>query len=149
MKFDPEISYILDTISSELSQEKSREYSFLNAISYYKQRKFFEAHEIFEFQWKKEEGAMKLFIQALIQVSVAMNKIHVKPNLIGAKSQLEKAMEKIDKLLHEGKFKQDSIHLVHAFFNDLKEIHSLIENKELLLEFPIPEINEEFRNYII
>lgn len=62
--------------------------------------KYFEAHEILEFQWKKEKDEMKLFLQALVQICIAMNKIWVKPNFKGAKSLASKALNKLN-ILHE------------------------------------------------
>ena len=82
MKFDPDVYPILEKISKHSTPED------------------FEAHEVWEFQWKKETGDCKLFIQSLIQISVAMNKIYVNVNLVGALSQTNLALEKL-KLLEE------------------------------------------------
>ncbi len=104
MKFDPEVNPILEKISSTTSPEETRDFAFEQGILFYKRKKFFETHEIFEFQWKKEKDEFKLFLQALIQISIAMNKIFVNPNLVGAKSQSEKAVSKLKDLLEKNFF---------------------------------------------
>lgn len=100
MKFDPDVYPILEKISKHSTPEETREYAFLHALDFFRNKKYFEAHEVWEFQWKKETGDCKLFIQSLIQISVAMNKIYVNVNLVGALSQTNLALEKL-KLLEE------------------------------------------------
>lgn len=100
MKFDPDVYPILEFINKNPNAEETREYAFKYAINFYNEKKYFEAHEVWEFQWRKEEGDFKLFIQALIQIAVAMNKLYVNVNLAGALSQTKLALEKM-KLLEQ------------------------------------------------
>lgn len=93
MKFDIEVNPILEFISNHPKALDTREYAFSQAIDFYNRKKYFEAHEILEFQWKKEQGNQKIFLQALIQISVAMNKVFVNVNLVGALSQARLALE--------------------------------------------------------
>jgi hypothetical protein len=104
MKFDPEVTPILEYLQSIKNPDSTRDFAFQKGVEFYKRAKFFEAHEIFEFQWKKEEGELKLFQQALIQICIAMNKIFVNVNHIGAESQLIKAKDKLESLLNKNFF---------------------------------------------
>jgi len=51
---------------------------------------FYEAHEVLEDVWRAEAGPHKLFLQALIQVAVALHH-HSTGNIVGAKSLLKRA----------------------------------------------------------
>lgn len=55
---------------------------------------FFEVHEILEAQWVKETGAVKRFLQGLIQIAVAFYHLE-NHNLRGAQSLLQDGLEKI------------------------------------------------------
>ena len=104
MKFDPEVTPILEYLQSIKDPDLTRDFAFEKGVEFYSRSKFFEAHEIFEFQWKKEIGELKLFQQALIQICIAMNKIFVNINHIGAESQLIKAKDKLESLLNKNFF---------------------------------------------
>lgn len=59
--------------------------------------KYFEAHDCWEEAWQEETGAEKLFLQALIQISVAL--YHASSdNFTGATGLLEKAGSKLKQL---------------------------------------------------
>lgn len=123
LKFDPEVTPICQLISSKPSPGETREYAFTEAIRFYKNKKYFEAHEIFEFQWKKEKGNAKIFLQALIQICVSMNKVFVNINRRGALSQASLAFEKLKVIKNSSDF----------FFVNPTIIDSLLENLEKLI----------------
>lgn len=59
------------------------------------ERRFWEAHEIWEFFWHEmPPDDTRLFFHALIQVAMAWYKLYDAPNIIGAHSLLTKALEK-------------------------------------------------------
>lgn len=59
--------------------------------------KYFEAHDCWEEAWQEETGTGKMFLQALIQISVAL--YHASSdNFSGAVSLLEKAGSKLNQL---------------------------------------------------
>lgn len=114
MKFDAEVALILNKIQSQNDPEPTREYAFTHAITFYNRNQYFEAHEIFEFQWKKEKGHQKIYIQALIQICISMNKVFIKVNHVGALSQAKLAREKL-LLLLENNYTIE----IHNYLQDL------------------------------
>ncbi len=127
MKFDPEINPILEHIRNYPDPVDTREYAFIHAIGFYNRKKYFEAHEVFEFQWKKESGSRKIFIQALIQISVAMNKLFVNVNLKGAFSQANLALEKLQSIQTNHSFSAEKKAYLLALIENLKELAILLE----------------------
>ncbi len=55
---------------------------------------FFEVHEVLEPQWMQEQGAVKKFLQGLIQIAVAFYHLE-RGNLAGARSLLHEGLMKI------------------------------------------------------
>ena len=55
---------------------------------------FFEVHEVLEPEWMKEQGAIKIFLQGLIQIAVAFHHLG-RGNLAGARSLLHEGLIKI------------------------------------------------------
>ena len=55
---------------------------------------FFEVHEVLEPQWMQEQGAVKKFLQGLIQIAVAFYHLE-RGNLAGARSLLHEGLIKI------------------------------------------------------
>ncbi len=94
MEFDPEILAILDRIKTSGSADSSFDYAWKEGRRLYQDGRYFEVHEVFEFQWKKETGPRKLLFHGWIQLAISLNKIFVKPNIRGAKMQAEKARQK-------------------------------------------------------
>ncbi|HMV41853.1 MAG TPA: DUF309 domain-containing protein [Leptospiraceae bacterium] len=131
MKFDPEVNPILDAIAAKEDPDSTREYAFEKALEFYKKNKFFEAHEIFEFQWKKEFGVQKLYLQALIQISVSMNKVFVNVNLVGAESQAKLAREKLLKVLNSP-ISKEATEYIKNILESLDEWIDWIQKKESL-----------------
>lgn len=128
MKFDPEVNPILDYIKSSDQGVDTRKYAFEHGVQFYNRKKYFEAHEIFEFQWKKEFGNLKIFIQALIQISVAMNKLYVNINLKGAISQAKLALEKLLKLKSSNCFTLKGSSYSGELIENLQELIFLLES---------------------
>ena len=144
MKFDIEVNPILEFISNHPNALDTREYAFARAIDFYNRKKYFEAHEIFEFQWKKEQGNQKLFLQALIQISVAMNKVYVNVNLVGAWSQARLALEKLLFLKSNAPDLKNKLACLEVIVKNLKRLIDIIERKELdTSDYAPPELVPE------
>jgi uncharacterized protein len=62
----------------------------------YRGREFFLAHEHWEDVWRACEGPERLFLQALIQVAVAMHHFS-RGNRAGAASLLRRSLSKLEK----------------------------------------------------
>ena len=129
MKFDPEINPILDYISSKSEPEPTRTYSFKEGIKLFEEKKFFECHEVFEFQWRKETGNWKLYTQAIIQLAISLNKVYNKPNIRGSRMQAEKSLDKLNRI--------SELDLTQ---NGIKVIENLKENLKILLSCHRTEI---------
>ena len=65
-------------------------------LACYRNQDFFEAHEHWEDVWNNLAGLEKTFLQALIQVTVAMHH-HQRGNRAGAESLLRRALAKLDR----------------------------------------------------
>ena len=63
---------------------------FARGLELFNRSEFYEAHEVLEDVWRSETGPHKLFLQGLIQVSVALHH-HSTGNVIGARSVLARA----------------------------------------------------------
>lgn len=63
-------------------------------LACYRNREFFETHEHWEEAWNHLRDPERLFVQALIQVTVAMHHFH-NANRPGAFSLLERAQRKL------------------------------------------------------
>jgi uncharacterized protein len=148
LKFDPEVNPILEKISSIPTPIPTRDFAFEKGIEFYKKRKFFETHEIFEFQWKKEKDELKLFMQALIQVAIAMNKVFINPNLIGAKSQSEKAISKLEELSRKKFFTEEGILFSKILISNLSELVNLIDKNLELNSYKEISFEFEYKNLI-
>ena len=61
--------------------------TFQRGITLFNQGRFFDAHEVLEELWRPARGRRRRFLQALIQVAVALHH-HARGNLIGARSLL-------------------------------------------------------------
>ena len=65
-------------------------------LACYRNQEFFEAHEHWEDVWNNLTGLEKIFLQALIQVTVAMHHYQQR-NLPGAQSLLRRALQKLER----------------------------------------------------
>ena len=65
-------------------------------LACYRNREFFETHEHWEMVWNGLVDPEKLFVQALIQVTVAMHH-YQQANRAGAFSLLQRALRKLEK----------------------------------------------------
>lgn len=148
MKFDPEVNPILEKISSIISPNETRDFAFEQGILFYHRKKFFETHEIFEFQWKKEKDELKLFLQALIQISIAMNKVFINPNLVGAKSQSEKAVSKLKELLNKNFFTTEGTLLINQFILNLENLIFKLNSNLELNDFQEPNFGFNYKQII-
>lgn len=61
----------------------------------YRAGEFFLAHEHWEDAWRAQQGAEKPFLQALIQIAVAMHHFQ-RGNCIGAASLLTRALRRLE-----------------------------------------------------
>lgn len=68
---------------------------FAQAIHYFNNRYFFEAHDVFEEIWMEEPGRSRRFYQGLVQLATGFYHLSMK-NLNGAASQLSKGVEKLN-----------------------------------------------------
>jgi len=57
---------------------------------------FFEAHEIWEEQWRRDQGPSHLFLQGLIQVAAGLHH-YQNGNVRGAAALLRKALDKLQR----------------------------------------------------
>ena len=65
-------------------------------LACYRNEEFFETHEHWEEVWNQLAGSERLFLQALIQVSVAMHHYR-RENRPGAHSLLQRALGKLER----------------------------------------------------
>ena len=68
---------------------------FYKGVNTFNNGQFYDAHEILEELWSEYKLHDRIFIQGLIQVSVAFYHLQ-NNNLNGTKSMLKKALKKID-----------------------------------------------------
>jgi predicted metal-dependent hydrolase len=68
---------------------------FLRGIEHFNRREFFEAHEIWEDQWRDDDGPTRLFIQGLIQAAICLHHLG-NGNLRGAKKLYVKSRGYLD-----------------------------------------------------
>jgi uncharacterized protein len=68
---------------------------FDRGIAEYNRGEYFEAHDTWEELWRETRGDERLFYQALIQAAVGLYHLS-RGNLPGAKSQLKKAVAKLE-----------------------------------------------------
>lgn len=67
---------------------------YLRGIELFNRGEFFEAHEVLEDVWRAAPGPEKLFLQGLIQISVAFVH-HSRGNITGARSLLKRACKNL------------------------------------------------------
>ena len=75
------------------SEQKYKEKLFIDGINYFNDKNFYDAHEIWEELWNEYRIKDSIFIQGLIQVSVAYFHI-TNSNLKGARSLFKKSLPK-------------------------------------------------------
>jgi lipoyl(octanoyl) transferase len=86
-----------DKVSNILYKSVLPQTGFRLGHLYFHEGRFWEAHEAWEMVWHRYHiGDYRTFLQGLIQLAMAMYKIFEKPNLIGAKSLLNKSYEKLN-----------------------------------------------------
>ena len=69
---------------------------YRRGIELFNQRKFFDAHEVWEDVWRETIGPRKKFLQGLIQVAVAFHH-HSTGNVVGACSLMERGRRNLEK----------------------------------------------------
>lgn len=140
---------LFETITATSDPETTVDFAYQNAERLFRSGKYFEAHEVLEFQWKKESGERKIFFQALIQLSVALHKIFVKPNGRGARMQAERSREKLnslylsDVLSEFGRGETETLLRVLDRLLELFEADEPVSDK--LSAFSIPRMPEDWR----
>ena len=86
-----------------MNEEEKKEQLFSDGLRAYEEKKFFEAHELWEELWSEYYLADRTLIQGLIQLTVSF--VHLgNGNLNGAKSLLNKSAEKFSSFsgVHRG-----------------------------------------------
>ena len=95
-------------------------------LACYRSSEFFETHEHWESAWNRLEGLEKLFLQGLIQVTVAMHH-YQRGNFAGALSLLRRALEKFAQV--PGDFGGIDVEVlsidVRAWLSSLENGHSI------------------------
>lgn len=140
---------LFDVITATPDPEKTVDFAYQNAKQLFQRGKYFEAHEVLEFQWKKDFGPRKTFLQGIIQLSVSLHKIFVKPNGRGSRMQATKAKEKLESILHSPALSEVGRRETLELLSSLDRILGLYNGDELLIEkvstFSIPTIPEDWR----
>ena len=86
-----------------MNEKEKKEQLFSDGLRTYEEKKFFEAHELWEELWSEYYLADRTLIQGLIQLAVSF--VHLgNGNLNGAKSLLNKSADKFSSLfgVHRG-----------------------------------------------
>lgn len=111
-------------------------------VNLYNNSEFFEAHDWFENLWMNSKGEDKIFVQALVQISVATYHL-VNNNLQGAISQFKKALHKLKE--YPENFNKVNIKLLRLDINNIIiEIRLFYSQKSLNFEvqkLPFIELN--------
>lgn len=149
MKFDPEIVALFEQITSTTDPEETIDFAYSNAERLFREGKYFEAHEVLEFQWKKDFGIRKIFLQGIIQLCVSLHKIYVKPNSRGSRMQAERSKEKLETVFNSNDLSENGKQIVSSLLQSLDQILNLYEGDDILPEkvsgFCIPRIPKEWR----
>lgn len=152
MEFDPEILAILDKIKQGGTADETFDYSWQEGKRLYREGRYFELHEVFEFQWKKETGARKLLFHGWIQIAISFNKVFVKPNPRGARMQAEKAREKFLSLLASGLLSERGRVYSEEILGFLSTLLSNFEGEDgwahkRILSLSLPKISEDGKEW--
>ncbi|MBF3375544.1 DUF309 domain-containing protein [Leptospira borgpetersenii] len=149
MKFDPEIVALFEYIASTSDPEETIDFAYQNGERLFREGKYFEAHEVLEFQWKKDSGIRKIFLQGIIQLSVSLHKIYGKPNGRGSRMQAERSKEKLEAVFRSGSLSEKGRRTIFDLLQSLDQIINFYEGDELLVEkvsaFCIPSLPKEWR----
>ncbi|MGJ4747128.1 DUF309 domain-containing protein [Leptospira sp. SA-E8] len=149
MEFDPEILSILEKVKQG-DADSSFDYAWEEGRKLYLNGRYFELHEVFEFQWKKEAGGRRLLLHGWIQLAISLNKVFKKPNIRGSKMQAEKSKEKFLKLSETGELspfgKEQITHLI-AYLEKLLSLFESEESwdRERIKELSLPEMQENVK----
>ncbi|TGJ98567.1 DUF309 domain-containing protein [Leptospira langatensis] len=130
MEFDPEIRSILEKIKSGEDANSTFDYAWKEGRRLYLDKRYFELHEVFEFQWKKETGGRRLLLHGWIQLAISLNKIFVKPNMRGARMQAEKSKQKFESLGSTGELSSKGDNWNSEIIVFLNELLSLFSGEE-------------------
>ncbi|EIE01809.1 DUF309 domain-containing protein [Leptospira licerasiae] len=146
MEFDPEILSILEKVKQG-DADASFDYAWEEGIKLYRKGRYFELHEVFEFQWKKEAGGRKLLLHGWIQLAISLNKVFVKPNIRGSKMQAEKSKEKFLKLSETGELSSLGREQNALIISYLEKFLSNFQSEESwdlkrITELSLPEMSE-------
>ncbi len=100
---------------------------FINGIESFNQKKYYDAHEYFEEMWIDYKLEDKLFIQALLQLSVAY--FHISnSNKNGAIGLFKKSISKLDTYLDTC---QDISNINSVIKSAHESYQSIIENENI------------------
>ena len=100
---------------------------FIKGIECFNQKKYYAAHEYFEEMWTGYKLDDKLFIQALLQLSVAY--FHISnSNRNGALGLFKKSISKLDRYLDTY---QDIVNINSVIKSAHESYNSVIENKDI------------------
>ena len=100
---------------------------FIKGVECFNRKEYYDAHEYFEEMWTDYNLNDKLFIQALLQLSVAY--FHISnSNRNGALGLFKKSISKLDRYLDTY---QDIININSVIKSAHESYKSVIENKDI------------------
>jgi len=115
----------------QLTEDQARE--FKRGIELFNQRKYWEAHEVWEQIWKQRQEDSRIFFQAIIQAAAAYYRVTQRPSYVGALNNFEKAFQKLEAFPDEF-LGVDVERLRRAIFDGFEEVKRLGPTK--VGEFP-------------
>ncbi|WP_367898954.1 DUF309 domain-containing protein [Leptospira sp. WS58.C1] len=149
MEFDSEILSILEKVKQG-DPDSSFDYAWAEGRKLYLKGRYFELHEVFEFQWKKETGSRKYLLHGWIQLAISLNKVFKKPNIRGSKMQAEKSKEKFIKLSETGELSLNGEIQIAGIISYLETLLNLFESEESwdleqIKKLSLPEMQENVK----
>ncbi|TGK38863.1 DUF309 domain-containing protein [Leptospira andrefontaineae] len=149
MEFDPEILSILEKVKQG-DADATLDYAWGEGRKLYLKGRYFELHEVFEFQWKKETDGRRLLLHGWIQLAISLNKVFVKPNIRGSKMQAEKSREKFLKLSETGELSSLGKTQNALIISYLEKLLSNFQSEESwdlerIKELSLPEMKENIK----
>ena len=77
----------------ELTKEQAAD--FQRGIEFFNERKYWQAHEMWEQVWRQREEDSRIFLQGIIQAAAAYYRVMERPSYVGALNNFEKAFTKL------------------------------------------------------
>ena len=111
---------------------------FKKGLEKYKNGNFYMAHEYWEDLWQNKQLKDRIFIQGLIQIAASFYKIQC-GNLKGAKSLLEKSMNKFEQ--YSGKQRDINVDKLLKELLEIKDKYHEITSTEEFDLGSVPELS--------